>query len=398
MPESARWVQYEEDLGQRCAVDFQTGEVTVQTLVRLSDDPSSPEVLADISRAIQDLLLCEQECPFRLALGQADKPLAPARPDRAPLHWDNVRRGWVYRVRKGDSLWALSQRFRVRTAELAARNGLAADQWLQEGQELIVPEASPHLNLRGDTPRRPAAAPILGGQLRTEAGDEVGRENARAYADAIVSRAPIAVEEIVGADNRTRKVLTLKFRLAANHIQVRAMRFRQLIDKYATVFDLDPRMLYAIIHTESAFNPRARSSAPAYGLMQIVPSAGGREARDLLFKDDRTLSPRFLYDPENNVKLGAAYLHILADRYLKDVRNRESRLYCMIAAYNAGPNSVVRTFARLPSARRAAASINALPPSEVLRLLKNDLPSAEGRGYVSKVTGRMPIYEGFATP
>jgi membrane-bound lytic murein transglycosylase C len=57
-------------------------------------------------------------------------------------------------------------------------------------------------------------------------------------------------------------------------------------------------------------------------------------------------SPEFLYDPANNIKLGAGYLRLLDSNYLSDIVDPQSRHFGMIAAYNTGSGNVARAFSR----------------------------------------------------
>jgi len=99
---------------------------------------------------------------------------------------------------------------------------------------------------------------------------------------------------------------------------------------------------------------------------------------------DEAPTKEYLFDPQNNIELGVAYLHILKNRYLKDIRHPLSKEYAVISAYNTGAGNVLRTFDR----DRAAAfkKINALTPNQLYNKLVKDLPYAETRRYLQKVT------------
>ena len=113
-----------------------------------------------------------------------------------------------------------------------------------------------------------------------------------------------------------------------------------LIERAATRHDVDARIVRAVIQVESAFQPRARSSKGAMGLMQLMP------------KTARQYQARNPYDPASNIDAGT--------KHLKQLLN-EFELPLALAAYNAGEGAV-RRFGGIP-------------------------PYAETLAYVSKVLG-----------
>ncbi len=86
---------------------------------------------------------------------------------------------------------------------------------------------------------------------------------------------------------------------------------------------VDEAFLRAIIHAESAFNPRALSIKGAQGLMQLMPGT----AMDMGVKD--------AFDTAQNIRGGARYLGLLLHTFKGDER-------LAAAAYNAGPGAVQR--------------------------------------------------------
>jgi membrane-bound lytic murein transglycosylase C len=138
------------------------------------------------------------------------------------------------------------------------------------------------------------------------------------------------------------------------------------------------------MESESHFNPYAVSSIPAFGLMQVVPGSAGKDAWKLLKNSDGRPSKSYLFNPDNNIEMGSAYLHILNSRYLADIKHPKSREYCVIAAYNTGSGNVLKTFSK--DRKYAVTVINRLDPDAVFNRLKNSLPYEETRRYVKKVT------------
>ena len=192
---------------------------------------------------------------------------------------------------------------------------------------------------------------------------------------------------------RNKKVYGIKISLPPKHLQRKIERYRLIVNKYSKKYNISPSVIYAVIHTESAFNPLACSPVPAYGLMQIVPSTAGKDATKLIYGKPVLLSPSFLYNEENNIQVGGAYLFLLYYNVFKDVKDPESRLYCVIAAYNTGPGNVARAFTKTTNLKKAIKVINKLSPSEVFEALIRKLPYKETQEYVRKVLKRIPMYK-----
>jgi membrane-bound lytic murein transglycosylase C len=196
-----------------------------------------------------------------------------------------------------------------------------------------------------------------------------------------------------------KKITTYTIPLKSQKDAARAQPYLIRVQEQSKRFKLNPSLVFAVIHTESHFNPKAQSHIPAYGLMQIVPRTAGRDVNRFLFKLDEDMPAEKLYIADDNIEAGAAYLHILLNRYLRKINNPQSLLYCAIAAYNTGSGNVAKTFNTDGSRNisKAAKIINAMTPEEVYAKLIANLPYEETRNYLKKIEKRRPIYT-FADP
>jgi membrane-bound lytic murein transglycosylase C len=220
------------------------------------------------------------------------------------------------------------------------------------------------------------------------------REQAEHFADFLMAQKVQVKGNAAEQGGKTTRFVKV---LMVRNFEVKgADRYRAAVDKYATQYHVSPSLVLAIMRTESNFNPFAVSSAPAYGLMQLVPTSGGRAAYKRAQGIDQAPTTEYLYDPDHNIELGAAYLSVLSNAEFRNITNQESRDYCVIAAYNTGAGNVTRTFAK--DRGTAMNTINSLDPPILFENLRTKLPLDETRLYVVKVTGYRKQFVTVAEP
>ncbi|MGI8565011.1 MAG: transglycosylase SLT domain-containing protein [Pyrinomonadaceae bacterium] len=141
----------------------------------------------------------------------------------------------------------------------------------------------------------------------------------------------------------------------------------EIITREARAKNLDPYIVAGLIRQESVFNPRAASTANAYGLMQLLVPTGRLVAKR--YGVDNSITRESLFDPRLNIQLGTGYLRDNFDKF--------GRLEYVAAAYNAGPGRAVQWRASLP-----------LEIDEWAEAI----PFKETRGYVQGVVRNMLQY------
>ncbi len=105
-------------------------------------------------------------------------------------------------------------------------------------------------------------------------------------------------------------------------------RYAGYVREAALASDVEPALIHAVISAESAYHPAAHSRKGALGLMQLMPETARRYSVDPL-------------DPAQNILGGARYLRDLLTLFHNDLK-------LVIAAYNAGEETVMRYGNRIP--------------------------------------------------
>lgn len=116
---------------------------------------------------------------------------------------------------------------------------------------------------------------------------------------------------------------------AFKYLEKNKKKYTPIITAAAKKHGLDPRLVHAVIHAESAYDAKAISSAGAVGLMQLMPATAlqyGATNRK---------------DPKQNIFAGTRYLKYLLGLF-------DDNLKLSIAAYNAGENTVKKYHNQIP--------------------------------------------------
>lgn len=136
-------------------------------------------------------------------------------------------------------------------------------------------------------------------------------------------------------------------------------------------FVIEKSLVYALALKETDFNPNARSSVGAYGLMQVMPTTAAEMTGDRSFVSD----PSKLLVPAVNMRLGQTYIN----RMLA-LPAFQGDLLRAVASYNAGPGPMLAAVRKLG------------PDADPLLLIETiDVPQA--RDYVEKVVASYWIYQ-----
>jgi soluble lytic murein transglycosylase len=147
------------------------------------------------------------------------------------------------------------------------------------------------------------------------------------------------------------------------------MPYKQQVLQHAQDRELDPSLIYGVMRRESLFDPLARSSVGALGLMQLMPSTARTVARSLGMKRPRKSD---ILHVENNIRFGTHYLKTVMNRF-------DNNVALAAAAYNAGPGNVKRW---LPK--------NSVMPAD---LWVETVPFKETRNYVQAVLAYSTVFD-----
>ena len=230
------------------------------------------------------------------------------------------------------------------------------------------------------------------------------------------------------------------------------LRYAATVQKYARHYRIPAPLLFAVMQVESGGRQEAVSARNAVGLMQVQPQTAGLEVHRYLSRREETgkalsgnaghaqgasaqgtpaagpgsaaqegpASPatpapgteegtgkgapqaagsapsgtdlhHVLSEPERNIFYGASYLHLLDKTYFGKVRDRETRLLCVVTAYNTGPGRLQRLFAQDP--KKSLEIINSYTANGLYEEIRTRLFQEKTYSYIDKVITLMHQYE-----
>ena len=107
------------------------------------------------------------------------------------------------------------------------------------------------------------------------------------------------------------------------------IKYETIVNETSKRYNIEPELIYAVIKSESGFDPNARSSAGALGLMQITPDTF---LWLQTYTKEKFENESELFNPDVNIRYGALFLQILRGKYSSDD--------LVLCAYNAGMSTV----------------------------------------------------------
>ena len=131
-------------------------------------------------------------------------------------------------------------------------------------------------------------------------------------------------------------ISSVSFDLVEQNAHLRKQKYSDYVLAAAKKYQISAALIYAIIETESSFNPHAVSSSNAYGLMQVIPATAGRDVYQKIKKVSGQPTKAVLFNPKYNIDIGSAYLSILKNNYLNKITTDKSKHFAMISSYNGG--------------------------------------------------------------
>ena len=133
---------------------------------------------------------------------------------------------------------------------------------------------------------------------------------------------------------------------------------KQLVIQEAERLRVPVSLALAVAHAESNFNPTARSSKGARGVMQIMP---------LTAQGEYGIAPKLLWHPRLNIRLGLHFLKRLIRRY-------DGRVDLALSHYNGGSAVGTLPYARvIPATARYVAKVRRLRRHYRARLLRGQV-------------------------
>lgn len=421
LPERHRWVTYNSSLTSRAIADFESGQLVIETLVAPGENIQEKvaELMA-LSTSIATATpkqLDEQDILLQ-AVKKEVAAVTPELPEPAELTDTSLQN--VLPDTIGPRLNSIAEALNTDLSELTIHDLSAVEKTANlsiqastpaeyaKGEDTtkatVVPASHSLQPANDETPvptrelnEAPEKEVVVtdSGTATVENNETVNASDSPKADNAFPAPPELPVLEVVSQGGQTKLKLSIDF---VNDYQEKLVsHYFDDIKGYAENYDVPVSVIMAIIETESSYNPRAVSPVPAFGLMQLVPKTAGLDAHLFVHGEKKVVSADYLFNEDNNLKLGSAYFHLLTHRYLRKITDPQARFYCAVASYNTGVGNVAKTFTGRKSINAAVETINTMTPDAVYRYLIDHLPADETKNYLRKVVTRMEKYKQFDT-
>ena len=369
LPTKSTWVGYSKNLQTRSIVDYQAGELVIETLVTDNDldkakielEAMAEKLTAPTTKSIENLDIVAQEVNKNLT----KKGIKPA----------------IKALKNNNVLKELLPKKELLMAATVNINEISLPPTNAVPSVAIIPAIVPvpAIITIPTTPTIEAKDKSINPDTLTTSSETT-----------IENIEPTVKLDLVKTAEGSLLKMTVKF--VNNYQKVLLANNFDDVKKFSKKYDVDISVILAIIETESSYNPRAISRVPAFGLMQLVPKTAGIDAHNYVHGQKKILSPDYLFDETNNLQLGTAYFKLLKSRYLRKIDDPQSRFYCAVSSYNTGVGNLAKTFTGKKNLSKAAKVINTMTSEEVYRYLLENLPAEETRNYLKKIVKRRAKY------
>ena len=205
------------------------------------------------------------------------------------------------------------------------KTNIACSVALPNGKRKTPPPKSansiiPPIQLPGDPPPAPVAAAIPAATAESPA-------TGRCYATLTINGQKRRIQQSCPL-LPLKPLAPVAIAEPSGEFKTRQNEHKALINQLAAKYQIDPALVHAVVSVESGYRSDAVSGKGAVGLMQLMPGTAG---------DMNVTNP---YNPANNLEGGIKYL----SQQLQRFQNTEQAL----AAYNAGPQSLIRYRGQIP--------------------------------------------------
>ncbi len=146
------------------------------------------------------------------------------------------------------------------------------------------------------------------------------------------------------------------------------LKYSDLIAEISSEYNLSAELVASVVNVESRYNPNAKSSKGAIGLMQVKLSTA--EYLIEIYNLDIEITEDDLYTPKTNLTFGCMYLNYLLQKF--------EDCYTALAAYNAGETRVLTW---LKDSQYSSDGITL-----------NVIPYQETKNYINKIKSNLTFY------